>query len=116
VITNWAVICVYVFAGSKTDAVRLWQDSEVCAFLTPRYPIAQNATNYGRWSTADSLYSITPEECYEPWFIAERTTYPMFDARYRGYGYNKQSQVCSLRETLHSNSAAVQASCHVTRS
>lgn len=80
-------------AGSKNDVVRLWQDNETCGFLMPRYPIAQNATDYLKWSTATELYPIVPEECYEPWFIAERTTYPLFDVRYRGYGYNKQSQV-----------------------
>jgi hypothetical protein len=64
--------------------IRLWEDGEACGFLMPRYPIAQTATNYPFWRNATGLYKIQPQECYEPWFIAERTTYPLFDARYRG--------------------------------
>jgi hypothetical protein len=53
-----------------------------------------NCTDYPRWFASKQPYGpIGWTKDYEPWFIADRTLMPFYDSVFRGYGWNKVTQV-----------------------
>ena len=42
-----------------------------------------------RWASATSPYEVKYAWQYEPWGLMQRHQTPLFDERFRGYGYNK---------------------------
>lgn len=62
----------------------------------------QQFTNYKRWKNArksDKLevaFSVEWQHPYEPFFIASKSSLPLYDERFKQYGYNRVSQVRSI--------------------
>lgn len=53
-----------------------------------------NCTDYARWFASSAPYGpVCWTKDYEPWFIADRTLIPLYDSVFRGYGWNKVTQV-----------------------
>jgi hypothetical protein len=53
-----------------------------------------NCTDYPRWFVSKGAYGpIGWTKDYEPWFIADRSQVPLYDSVFRGYGWNKVTQV-----------------------
>lgn len=72
----------------------LIQSDSICIFNLYRYRANHNCTLYNTWYEATDYYKV--EVCnraYEPWYIAHRQLNPWYDARFRGYGWNKISHV-----------------------
>ncbi|GFH33545.1 glycosyltransferase-like protein LARGE2-B, partial [Haematococcus lacustris] len=51
------------------------------------------ATQYPVWYRSPWPYTIQHTSLYEPWYIVDRIRNPWYDARFRGYGMDKQQQV-----------------------
>ena len=43
----------------------------------------------GRWLSCEEGYTVQHEWGYEPWVLMQRTSVPLFDEAFRGYGMNK---------------------------
>ena len=58
--------------------------------------IAHNATNYPRYMTALEPFAAVYEFPWEPYFIADKTDLPRYDARFAGYGNDKAVQTYEM--------------------
>ena len=58
--------------------------------------IAHKPTNYAKWRTSNSIYTVKWKLRYEPYIVVHRDS-SMYDERFAGYGWNKVSQI----EELH---------------
>lgn len=54
--------------------------------------IAHNATNYPRFMAASEPYLAVYAFPWEPYFIADKSNLPRYDARFAGYGNDKAVQ------------------------
>ena len=54
--------------------------------------IAHNATNYPRYMAALEPYLAVYSFPWEPYFIADKSDLPRYDARFAGYGNDKAVQ------------------------
>lgn len=62
-------------------------------------PKAQRATDYERWWDSEAPYRVHFEEQYEPYVVVRTKDNPFlpgFDARFRGYGWNKVAFISEL--------------------
>ncbi|GFH25280.1 uncharacterized protein HaLaN_23218 [Haematococcus lacustris] len=78
--------------GGKAKLVKLVKEEKMCSFHAV-YPEGHGPTQYPTWYKSTWPYKITHKPLFEPWFIVDRRLNPWYDARFRGYGYNKQEQV-----------------------
>lgn len=78
--------------SSKTTALELLQRREIRRFAE-HYPAGHAATNYTRWAASTSgsfpFYETKYQDGFEGWGIISRHLAPMWDVKFRGYGYNK---------------------------
>ena len=58
--------------------------------------IAHNATNYPFYMTAIEPYFATFSFPWEPYFIADKSDLPRYDARFAGYGNDKAIQTYEM--------------------
>jgi hypothetical protein len=58
--------------------------------------IAHNATNYPRYLTALEPYLAVYSFPWEPYFIADKSDLPRYDARFAGYGNDKAVQTYEM--------------------
>lgn len=54
------------------------------------------ATNLSQWIGSDGLYKADFEFQYEPWYLATRIGYVLYDERFRGYGREKIAQLMNV--------------------
>ncbi|KAJ9522014.1 hypothetical protein QJQ45_005050 [Haematococcus lacustris] len=68
--------------GGKAHLVKLAREQRMCMFMAG-------------WSGghAATQYPIQHTSLYEPWYIVDRIRNPWYDARFRGYGMDKQQQI-----------------------
>lgn len=65
--------------------------AHVCVWCCPQ---GHNCTDYPKWFATNQPYGpIGWTKDYEPWFIADRTLMPFYDSVFRGYGWNKVTEV-----------------------
>jgi hypothetical protein len=58
--------------------------------------IAHNATNYPRFMTTFEPYLAVYGFPWEPYYIADKTDLPRYDARFAGYGNDKAVQTYEM--------------------
>eukprot|EP00877_Chromochloris_zofingiensis_P009647 jgi/Chrzof1/4936/Cz15g05070.t1 len=90
--------------AASMDKRRLYkemvQEDSVCFFNQYKYRPNHNCTLYPTWYNSTDYYQIKPcNKGYEPWFITHRYLNNWYDARFRGYGWNKISHVHQTNET-----------------
>ena len=71
-------------------------------FLLETCPHCHKPTNYDYWYS----YQIRPElgvafeidyvSSFEPFYLAHKDVTPLYDERFRAYGYDRISQVCEM--------------------
>ncbi|GLC43643.1 hypothetical protein PLESTF_001615000 [Pleodorina starrii] len=86
-------------ALSGRAELRQGLDKKCVSMFESKYPVFQNATQYARWLNSSVPYRVQYHLHYEPSYMSWRWTTPWFDARYRGYGYNKGVQAAAMNAT-----------------
>ncbi|ULT81093.1 hypothetical protein L3Y34_011162 [Caenorhabditis briggsae] len=95
--TNASMTDVSKFPQTKKDVVLSFFNKTVQMFRGKSWPNAHNATNIVEWIAAEHVYSVNYNRNYEPYFIIKKTSCPMYDLRFGGYGWNKVTHVLHLR-------------------
>ncbi|KAJ9508090.1 hypothetical protein QJQ45_021437 [Haematococcus lacustris] len=76
----------------KEQLVKLVKANQMCYFMKS-WPAGHGATNSEAWYKSPWPYKVHHTPRYEPWYIVDRSLNPWYDARFRGYGWNKQQQI-----------------------
>ena len=97
--------------GPKGDLGGLIASGKIQGFASVFYPKGHACTDFKRWFKSGSAVELIGAKysvnC-EPWFIIDRLKCPPYDARFRGYGWNKVQQVA------HVNASGFQFVLHPT--
>ena len=88
----------------KTKQILLndWKSREVRPFYSEICWKCQRVTDYEQWRNSqllefmDVAYYVDWEDPWEPFYIAKRTSLPLYDGRFKQYGFNRISQVSIL--------------------
>lgn len=81
--------------NDKTGVLRLCDKGLIFQFALPIFFTGHGATNYKQWFNSVQPYKIDYRSMYEPWFILDRHHNPLYDVRFRGYGWNKVTHVAA---------------------
>ncbi|KAL3872981.1 hypothetical protein ACJMK2_036146 [Sinanodonta woodiana] len=85
---------------TKTDLKKVWNDSKVRPFYFELCWKCQRYTDYEQWGLLPDFdfleigYFVDWEDPWEPFFIARKSDLPLYDERFKQYGFNRISQVC----------------------
>lgn len=89
-------------AKSKQKLIDDWKNHKVRPFYAEICSKCQKVTDYGKWQSSqmvdfmDVAYYVDWEDPWEPFYIAKRKSLPLYDHRFKQYGFNRISQVCEL--------------------
>ncbi|XP_030854718.1 beta-1,4-glucuronyltransferase 1 [Strongylocentrotus purpuratus] len=88
--------------GDKKELLSYLEKDRVRQFYVKACLYCQNHTDYRRWTSLQSFtgqlgvaYTVEWKPMWEPFYIS-RSDAPLYDERFRQYGYNRISQVCEL--------------------
>eukprot|EP00195_Chlamydomonas_chlamydogama_P004801 CAMPEP_0202898276 /NCGR_PEP_ID=MMETSP1392-20130828/6833_1 /ASSEMBLY_ACC=CAM_ASM_000868 /TAXON_ID=225041 /ORGANISM="Chlamydomonas chlamydogama, Strain SAG 11-48b" /LENGTH=372 /DNA_ID=CAMNT_0049584147 /DNA_START=271 /DNA_END=1389 /DNA_ORIENTATION=- len=79
--------------SDKAGLMPLLDSGHLQPFARQAYPRGHNCTDFKRWFSTSKPYHIEYLVNCEPWFMVWRQHNPNYDARFRGYGWNKVQQV-----------------------
>ncbi|EFO89717.1 CRE-LGE-1 protein [Caenorhabditis remanei] len=88
---------VTTFPHTKEQLVKAFFKKKINVFRGITWPSAHNSTNVAEWIIAEDVYSVNYEKNYEPYFIIKKSSCPMYDQRFGGFGWNKVTHVLQLR-------------------
>ncbi|XP_006002511.1 beta-1,4-glucuronyltransferase 1 [Latimeria chalumnae] len=105
----WTVFVVPAFEirhtkkipATKAELLQLYQVGEVRPFYDELCHKCHLPTNFSRWinlpaaSELGVAYSVEWRDPWEPFYIGSRSV-PMYDERFKQYGFNRISQACEL--------------------
>lgn len=80
----------------------LLQNKNIHPFYANVCHWCQFATDYHRWESLGSseklevAYEVQWKLPYEPFFIARKSSLPLYEERFKQYGYNRVSQICEM--------------------
>ncbi|XP_072163967.1 beta-1,4-glucuronyltransferase 1-like [Diadema setosum] len=96
------VRAVHRLPCNKRELMVEFGKDTVRQFYVKQCPYCQNHTDYLRWTSLQSFtgqlgvaYTVEWKPLWEPFYIS-RSDVPLYDERFRQYGYNRISQVCEL--------------------
>jgi hypothetical protein len=85
--------------GPKAELGGLIAGGKIQSFASVFYPKGHACTDFKKWFNAsDSIQATYTVNC-EPWFIIHRLLCPLYDTRFRGYGWNKVQQVAHVNSS-----------------
>ncbi|XP_078590078.1 beta-1,4-glucuronyltransferase 1-like [Branchiostoma floridae x Branchiostoma japonicum] len=87
----------------KTELLETLQQGQARPFYRDICWKCQSSTDYDKWTAAkssskrrlDVAYNVTWKDPWEPFYIG-RWSVPLYDERFKQYGFNRISQVCEL--------------------
>lgn len=90
--------CAALSKLSPVEAGRLLAAGRLRGFHTEHYPQGHGPTDFSRWAADREAeeaggvalpYVVEHAEGFEPFVVASRARLPVFDERFRGYGFDK---------------------------
>jgi hypothetical protein len=82
-----------VLPGTKAALVQAVEQNQVVKYGGQVMWMSQMRTRYPLWFESEKSYEALFRPQYEPWFIANRLSMPLYDVSFRGFGRNRQLQV-----------------------
>eukprot|EP00775_Hariotina_reticulata_P010514 gene10514-10673_t len=84
-------------AHSKQGLQEMVEQGLVWQFALRIFKEGHECTNYPVWfNSTDSYGPVNWTKDFEPWYIADRRLMPFYDSVFRGYGWNKVTQVANV--------------------
>lgn len=86
----------------KKLLVKEWDSQNVRPFYKSVCWKCQKVTDYERWQSLPNLffldvgYILEWEDPWEPFYIAKKEDLPLYEGKFKQYGFNRISQVCEL--------------------
>ncbi|XP_035826917.1 beta-1,4-glucuronyltransferase 1 [Aplysia californica] len=87
--------------NTKSELLTLWLKTQVRPFYWEACNPCQKLTDYDKWRRLGKggplavAYSVERNALWEPFYIA-KTSVPLYDERFKQYGFNRVSQVCEM--------------------
>lgn len=95
--TTWAYqLAETAVRGTKAKLKPLVDQDQVFQFAGKLFQKGHKPTNYTKWFSTSEDYQVQYEVSFEPWFMVDRFLNPFYDSRFRGYGWNKVTQVANV--------------------
>ncbi|KHN88693.1 Glycosyltransferase-like protein LARGE2 [Toxocara canis] len=85
-----------IVPASKAELLVLLDTGRIQIFRQDIWTQGHAATDYDRWRTTDTEYSVAWRTDYEPYVVVARNETPPYDNRFVGFGWNKVSHIMSL--------------------
>eukprot|EP00049_Salpingoeca_infusionum_P023785 m.371914 g.371914 ORF g.371914 m.371914 type:complete len:262 (-) comp60505_c0_seq1:100-885(-) len=85
---------------SRVDMLNALERHDAQPFYKDLCSKCQRTTGYDKWvlgprdDTDTTSYEVAWEDPWEPFFIVSNTDCPLYDERFKQYGFNRISQVC----------------------
>ncbi len=88
---------------TKQELVASWERGESRPFYEEACRRCQENTDYASWKEGKTddgamtlMYELTWRDPWEPFYVGDTNAVPVYDERFRQYGFNRISQVCCL--------------------
>ena len=81
---------------TKKEISSLYLSDKVRGFHIHRCTQCHKPTNYSKWLKNDEPYFVKYKASYEPYIMIKRINLRRYDARFRGYGWNKIIHLLTL--------------------
>ncbi|EDO35157.1 predicted protein, partial [Nematostella vectensis] len=84
---------------NKMELIKMWENGKVLPFYYQACRKCQSPTNYDKWKRSRSssgLHVSFTRSWTDPWepFYISLNSVPLYDGRFKQYGFNRISQVC----------------------
>lgn len=83
------------FPKSKTELLSMLDMGTLFTFRYHVWPKGHEPTNFAKWRTATTPYSVHWEQDFEPYVVVHKDI-PKYDQRFLGFGWNKVSHIMEL--------------------
>ncbi|XP_005089411.2 LARGE xylosyl- and glucuronyltransferase 1 [Aplysia californica] len=83
------------FPKSKTELLSMLDMGTLFTFRYHVWPKGHAPTNFAKWRTATTPYTVAWEQDFEP-YVVVRQDIPTYDQRFLGFGWNKVSHIMEL--------------------
>jgi len=83
------------FPETKAELVKKLDLGELFTFRFHDWPSGHAATNFIKWRTSTTPYSVKVSKDFEPYIVAKKNIV-RYDTRFVGFGWNKVSHILSL--------------------
>ncbi|XP_019713636.1 xylosyl- and glucuronyltransferase LARGE2s isoform X1 [Hippocampus comes] len=83
------------FPKSKAELLSMLDMGTLYTFRYHVWPKGHASTNYAKWRTATTPYTVDWEADFEPYVVVKRHC-PEYDQRFVGFGWNKVSHIIEL--------------------
>ena len=81
---------------TKQEIVSLYKEDKVRGFHIHRCKQCHTPTDFERWINTTKPYQLKYVASYEPYVMIKRLGTSRYDARFRGYGWNKIVHILQL--------------------
>lgn len=84
------------FPKTKAQLLSMWDLGTMFTFRHHEWSKGHAPTNYAKWRTATTRYTVQWEEDFEPYVVVQRNV-SRYDKRFVGFGWNKVSHIMELQ-------------------
>ncbi|ESO84696.1 hypothetical protein LOTGIDRAFT_196563 [Lottia gigantea] len=83
------------YPKSKSELLSMLHMGSLFTFRFHVWPQGHSPTNFDKWRTATTPYTVNWEADFEP-YVVVRSDIPKYDQRFMGFGWNKVSHIMEL--------------------